>query len=307
MNTYNINGNIVSTNLNRNKVYAVTEPRFSYPYSHTNQIRKITQTFITGSDNVPPYNPNLVHPDFPNAYILKQTDRGVAPTGFVEFTREYIEQISTNVYSEPTTIIFTFPVLFAGKAGYMRDWSSAMVSNEDWRSAQFLRRGMTKKVPVSERWELVFIGTEMVDLNTSLSDIPIGSKITYNGYTWNTSGNNGSSLTIRRVNSNGDTITENTSSGYTYYNPEPDWQKLSITKPWSVYDEYNEGDYDWVDAYDMPSTAREVQFCDQKTSPTTRQYLNLVDEKTKVPMANSEIEHIGAYVYLRKTLYGTLV
>ena len=125
-----------------------------------------------------------------------------------------------------------------------------------WNVARFIRGGMSKKVSVSERWELIFIGNEMIDMNTSLSDIPTGSKITYGGYTWNTASNNGSSLTLTRIDSNGDTVTENTSGGYNYYNPEPDWNKLSITTPWSVYDEYNEGDYDWVDAYDMPATAR---------------------------------------------------
>tara|TARA_B100002019_G_scaffold284294_1_gene291772 strand:+ start:385 stop:1305 length:921 start_codon:yes stop_codon:yes gene_type:complete len=305
MNKYNINGNIVSTNLNRNKVYAVTEPRFSYPYSHTNQIRKITQSFVTGSDNVPPYNPNLVHPDFPNAYILKQTDRGVSPTGFVEFTREYIEQLSTNIYSEPTTLMFRFPVLFAGHAGYLRGHDS-MITTDQWNTARFLRAGMNKKVTVSERWELIFVGTEMVDIETALQDIPSNSKINYNGYTWNTTSNNGTSLTIRRTDQDGNIITTTTSSGYQYLNPEPDFEKLTITKPWSVYDTYNEGDYDWIDAYEMPANVREVTYCDQKTSPTTEQYLEMVEDKEKVPMAESEIEHVDAYVYLRKTLYGAL-
>lgn len=306
MNEYNINGTIVSSNLKRNKIYEVTEPKFSYPYSHTNQIRKITQTFLTGSNNVPAYNPNLVHPTYTSAYILSQTDNSVSPTGFTTFTREYIEQLSTNIYSEPTTIIFRFPVLFAGTAEYMRNPNSS-ISADQWRTARFVRGGMSKKVPVSERWELIFIGSEMIDTNTSLADIPLGSKITSGGFTWRVSGNNGSNLTIQRTDNNGDEITQTTNSGYTYYNPEPDFNKLNITTPWSVYDTYNEGDYDWVDAYSMPPTAREVVFCDQRTSPTTEQYFELVEDKTKVPMANSEIEHIGAYVYLRKTLYGTLI
>lgn len=306
MNVYNINGTIVSTNLNRKKIYAVTEPKFSYPYSQTSEIRKITQTFITGSDNVPTYNPNLVHPTYNRAYILSQTDNGVSPTGFTRFTREYIEQLSTNIYSEPTSLVFRFPMLFAGDAGYLRD-SEFMVTMSQWRSSMFLRRGITKKVPVSERWELVFIGTEMVDLNTALSDIPLGSKISYNGNNYQTTGNSGTSLTINRTNSNGEEVSESVRDGYTYYNPSPDFEKLSITTPWSVYDTYNDTGYEWTDAYDMPPTARETFFCDIKTTPTTRQYLDLVQQKTKVPMANSEIEHIGAYVYLRKTLFGKLI
>ena len=130
MKQYNINGTKVSSNLDRRKIYAVTEPRFSYPYSHTNQIRKITQTFITGSDNVPPYNPNLVHPDYNRAYILSQTDQAVDPPGFVKFTREYIEQLSTNVYSEPTSLVFRFPILFAGTAEYMRDIQSQITTEQ---------------------------------------------------------------------------------------------------------------------------------------------------------------------------------
>jgi|13_taG_2_1085334.scaffolds.fasta_scaffold06333_3 hypothetical protein len=306
MNVYNINGTKVSTNISRNKVYAVTEPKFSYPYSHTNQIRKIKQTFLTGTDNIPPYNPNLVHPNFPRAYILSQTNGSIATTGFSTFTREYIEQLSSNIYSEPTTTMFSFPPLYQGVASYLRD-DKFMVTMEQWRSSMFLRVGMTKKVPVSERWELVFIGSEMVDLNTSLSDIPLGSKIEYDGYTWNTSSNNGTSLTISRRDNTGNEITDETSGGYSYYNPEPDWNKLDVLTPWSVYDNYNDTGYEWTDAYNMPLTARETFFVDQRTTPNTQQYLDLVKKKTKVPMANGEIEHIDAYVYLRKTLYGTLI
>lgn len=306
MNEYNINGTKISTNISRNKIYAVTDPIFSYPYSHTNQIRKIKQTFITGSNNVPPYNPNAVHPDYPRAYILSQSNGSVSPTGFTTFTREYIEQLSTNIHSEPTTIMFSFPMLFLGIASYLRD-DQFMVTMDQWRSSQFLRKGMTKKVPVSERWELIFIGNEMIDINISLPDIPIGGKIEYNGYIWSTSGNNGTSLTLSRRDNNGNEITDNTSSGYSYYNPEPDFNKLDVLTPWSVYDEYNDTGYEWTDAYDMPLTARETFFVDQRTSPNTQQYLDLVRDKTKVPMANGEIEHIDAYVYLRKTLYGTLI
>ena len=146
MNKYNINGNTVTTNLNRNKVYEVTEPRFSYPYSNTSQIRKITQTFVTGSDNVPPFNPNLVHPDYPNAYILNQTDNGVSPTGFAEFTREYIEQLTTEIYAEPTTIMFQLPTLYTGDASWIRNFGQRATTATDWDNARFFRKGQSRKI-----------------------------------------------------------------------------------------------------------------------------------------------------------------
>ena len=112
MRNYSINGQKFSTNLDANKIYEISRPIISYPYSFTNKIRTISQDFIVGTNNVPEYNPSLKHPIYNQAYITSQSEANVEPMGFCRFTRNYIEFLESEIIF-PKNLSITYPPIFS--------------------------------------------------------------------------------------------------------------------------------------------------------------------------------------------------
>ena len=307
MNKYNINGTIVSTNLSRNRIYEISNPVISYPYPFTNKIRKIKQKFITGSNNIPAYNPLLTHPTYNQAYIISQTEAVIDSVGFAEFTREYIEFLDTDIFTNPSTLTFTYPRLWSGTAYWIRTGNTQAFNIADYKPLRDTT--LTEVVSVSEKWELINVGNEIVDTETALEDIPLGSSIGYAGFRWVVIANTGFGLDLERVDEQGETIGISISSGFTYYNSQPNFDKLSKVEPFTVYDTFYDSDtssYLQSLGYAEMPIRRKVNFVDDATEPDIETYLADVTSKKKFPLAESKFTHLGGYVYIRKTLYGKL-
>lgn len=307
MNTYFLNNQKIITNLRLNRIYEVSRAVISYPYSFTNKIRKISQEFIVGSEFVPAFDPNLTHPIFNQAFIINQTEAQIEPAGFCRFSREYIEFIGGEITTNPTTISYTFPSVWEGNAFHKRNASFTTPANfKPVRENSF-----TTNIPVTEKWELINVSNETQDTETPLADIPVGSKIGYGGYNWSLIQNNGTSIVIQRYDSSAEEyINDTISGGYIYYNSDPDFEKISKIQPFSIYDNVYSSD---VSSYlssiglsENPARVS-VDFVDNNTIPDTETFLKDIKLGTKFPLQESEIEHLGGYIYIRKTLYGKLL
>lgn len=308
MNTYFLDGQKLITDLRLNRIYEVSRAVISYPYSFTNKIRRISQEFIIGADNVPAFDPSLTHPTYNQAYIVNQTEAQIEPAGFCKFTREYIEYTGGEITTNPTSLSFTFPSIWEGSAPFLRQNGGA-VSATNFKPIRY--QAITTNVSVYEKWELINVSAEEVDTETARQDIPVGSKIRYGGYDWTLVQNNGTGLDIERYDTNTEqTIGLSVSSGYDYLNSNPDFEKIAKVQPFSVYDNINQTAVDTylgtIGLNENPARIA-VDYVDDLTIPNTETYLKDVAEKNKFPMQESEIEHLGGYVYIRKTLYGKLI
>ena len=314
MNQYNINGTIVSSNLKREVITEITEPQISYPYNFTNQIRKITQTFITGTEYLPPFDPHLKHPIFNTALLISQTNGSIEPTGFTTFTREYLEFTSSSVLAVPSTLTFNYPSIYVGTAYNLRSQNSEDQDTDQFSYAFIRQKTLTKNVPVEERWELIDIGSPFLSGDYEDQVLLIGSEIQYGGYTWEIRGMSTGGITLTRVE-DFKVISLNIIRGDPAFNFEPDFSRLTDISKFNVKDTYNTSYINSVyrnrvgsneiEDLDLGNT-QVVDFVDNATSPTTEEYLELVKNKTKVPLADSTITHIGGYAYIRKTKYGIL-
>ena len=314
MNEYNINGNLVSSNLKRNQITTISAPLITYPYSFTNQIRKITQQFITGSDNVPAFDPHLKHPTFNTALLIAQKNEDIEITGFTKFTREYLEFTSTSVVAVPSTISFSFPSIYVGTNYNFRSQNSEDQDTDQFSYAFIRQKPLTKNVMVEEQWELIDVGSPFLSGDYEDQVLLIGSEIPYGGYTWTIQGMSTGGITLTRIE-NFEVISLNIIRGDPAFNFEPDFSRLINLNKFSVTDTYNTSYIQSVhrnraggnenDNLDLGNT-QVVDFVDNATSPTTEEYLELVENKTKVPLADSTITHIGGYAYIRKTKYGLL-
>jgi hypothetical protein len=314
MNEYNINGNLVSSNLKRNEVTTISAPLITYPYSFTNQIRKITQQFITGSDNVPAFDPHLKHPTFNTALLIAQKNEDIEITGFTKFTREYLEFTSTSVVAVPSTISFSYPSIYVGTNYNLRSQNSEDQDTDQFSYAFIRQKTLTKNVPVEERWELIDVGSPFLSGDYEDQVLLIGSEIQYGGYTWEIRGMSTGGITLTRVE-DFKVISLNIIRGDPAFNFEPDFSRLTDISKFNVKDTYNTSYINSVyrnrvgsneiEDLDLGNT-QVVDFVDNATSPTTEEYLELVKNKSKVPLADSTITHIGGYAYIRKTKYGIL-
>jgi len=308
MNSYSVNGQTVTTNLNRNQITSISRPIISYPYTFTGSIRQISQEFIVGSSNVPPFNPTLTHPIYNNAHIISQSEANVDPMGFAKFTRTYIEFTQSEIIF-PTTMTYTYPTMWIGINTEKRGLEPLLNDNDEPIKPLGLRRNpLTQNISVEERIELIYVGSGLVDTETLPSDIPIGSVITANGHTWNLVSNDSGNATLSRVDEDGETVTiqQNLGGGnYTYLNTDTDFTKIPHTMKYSIKDAYQTwGDSIIIDSRNPHSS--EVDFVDNVTSPSVYGYLATSRSRTKVPLASSTLEHLGGYVYMKKTLWGYL-
>lgn len=308
MNEYILNGTIVSSNLRRDQITTISAPLITYPYSFTNQIRKITQQFITGSENVPAFDPHLKHPTFNTALLIAQKNDDIEIAGFKKFTREYLEFTSNNVLAVPSTITFNYPSIYVGTAYNLRAENSGSSDNSNFSFAFIRAKTLSKNVPVEERWELIDIGSPFLSGEYEDQVLLIGSEIPYGGETWTIQGMSTGGITLTRV-VDGEVIMLNINRDDPAFVFEPDFSRLANISKFSVTDTFNnatiENILDQNENLDLGNT-QVVNFVDEKTSPNTEEYLEMVANKTKVPLADSTITHIGGYAYIRKTKYGLL-
>nr|BAR32846.1 hypothetical protein [uncultured Mediterranean phage uvMED] len=310
MKTYKLNNQKIITNLDRNKIYAVSRPIISYPFTFTGSVRNITQEFVVGSTNVPPFDPTLTHPLYNQAYIVSQSEANADPMGFARFTRTYIEFTGDEIIY-PTTMSFTFPTLWIGINYEKRGGTPEVGEGEDpIPDPVGLRRNpLTLTIPVEEKLELIYVGDGVEDTETDPTDIPLGSSIQANGYSWNLTANNNGVGTLERTNEEGEIIIQSfnlTAQNYTLVSANPDFTKISPTLKYNIKDVITT----WGDGVlinnDRNPHASEVDFVDNGTSPNLSSYLQLTNKKTKVCLETSSFEHLGGFVYIKKTKFGYL-
>ena len=127
-------------------------------------------------------------------------------------------------------------------------------------------------------------------------------------FLWNLVSNDSGNATLSRVDEDGETVTiqQNLGGGnYTYLNTDTDFTKIPHTMKYSIKDAYQTwGDSIIIDSRNPHSS--EVDFVDNVTSPSVYGYLATSRSRTKVPLASSTLEHLGGYVYMKKTLWGYL-
>lgn len=310
MKTYKLNGQKIVTDLDRNKIYEISRPVISYPFTFTGSIRQIEQEFIVGSTNVPSFNPMLNHPIYNNAHIISQSEANVDPMGFAKFTRTYIEFLESEIIF-PKTLTYTYPSMWIGYNMKKRDLEPQL-DNEDPPveiKPQGLRRNpLTINIPVEERIELIYVGDGVIDTQTHYTDIQVGSSITTQGFSWNVKSNEDGNASLERTNNEGEIIILNSNLGnleYTFFNTEPDFTKIEPTYKFNITDNYQQWGSAIILDPNNPHSA-EVDFIDFGTSPNTYTYLNSTKLKTPVPLETSTFEHLGGYVYMKKTLWGSL-
>ena len=317
MNKYTINGQSFSTNLDANKIYAISKPIVSFPFSFTNQIRTLTQDFIVGVNNVPEYNPSLKHPTYPKAYITSQSEANVEPMGFCRFTRSYIEFLQDEIVF-PKQMSITYPSIFSTtnfkKRGFKETTPEGIPIAEFMEQPVPLRANpLTLVVPVEEKIELIYIGNGVRDTTTEPKDVPVGSTITYQGKDWYVNSNIDGVVDLTRTNEDGEeeqTTAVLNRNNYQYFVYDPDFTKIAPDFKYVINDTYQGIRTDVYNASqvstDVNPHATEVDFVDDKTAPNHLGYLQMAEDKTKVTLQTSTFEHLGGYVYLKKTIQGYL-
>lgn len=310
MRTYNLNGQRIITDLDRNKIYEISRPVISYPFTFTGSIRQIEQEFIVGSTNVPSFNPTLTHPIFNSAYIVSQSEANVDPMGFAKFTRTYIEFSQTEIIF-PRTLTYTYPSMWVGFNRDKRGLEPQMDNQdppEPIKPLGLRPNPLTINIPVEERIELIYVGAGIEDTETDPSNIEVGSSITSQGYSWNLVSNDNGNASLERLNEEGEIVmlTANLRSlNYTLINTDADFTRISPTYKYSIIDNYQ----DWGSGIILDSRnphSSEVDFVDYGTSPSLMSYLSYTHTREKFPLETSTFEHLGGYVYMKKTLWGSL-
>lgn len=307
MDKFTLNGFTVKTNLKQNKVYEISKPTISYPYSFTNNIKKIKQTFLTGVNNVPPFTPSVTHPQYSNAYLIEQSENEADPIGFAEYTRTYIQFSGT--VSFPTTISYTYPALFDGlnyagrgiEVVKEKDEDNSYTGNytyvggSDAIEMPKVTRGkpVTITVPVTEVWEMVNASTHTSEFRPS-NTWEVGANITVGGTTYTIQSNDGNGgIVIQDSEGTSSNLTD--FNGVSYSNAESDFSELTITNKFQIRDSYHN-----------TSGINYVDFVDDSTYPNFLEYSAMTQTEHTFPLQNSRIEHLGGFIYIKKTPYGKL-
>ena len=238
--------------------------------------------------------------------MIEQTQNEANPVGFCQFSRTYFDFSSPTVQF-PTTISYTFPSLFRGFNYKGRDIevnasdSSTLV--EGPIGDPIRKNPITLTIPVNQIWEIVDVSDASTDNSIPSTEWQVGDTITYLGQTWTITQNVEGVVDISRYDAQGELITTQVdatySSGFNYQSSIPDFNKINITPEFAVLDNH-------FDVFQSNSALTKVDFVDNSTVPSYNTYVSLVEQGEERPLQASTIEHIGGYIYLKKTNYGKL-
>ena len=230
--------------------------------------------------------------------------------GFAKFTRTYIEFLESEIIF-PRSLTYTYPSMWIGYNMEKRGLEPQMNSSdppEPIKPLGLRRNPLTLNIPVEERIELIYVGAGVVDTETHPSNIQVGSNITVNGYSWNVTSNDNGSATLTRTNEDGEVVlldSELSNTNYTLINTDADFTKISPTYKFNITDGYQQWGSGIILSSNNPHSS-EVDFIDFGTNPSLGSYLGYTHTKDKFPLETSTFEHLGGYVYMKKTLWGSL-